>query len=105
MGAAGGGGMFADIIAPVHDAVGIALIMAGSLVGLAAALVLRTRAPAPVETAVLAACGLAVGTGALLVQDHDVSRTNWVLTLVLTPVLIPAHVRIVLGRFGPRSSE
>ena len=86
----------------MHDAVGIALIVAGSAVGLFTAFVLRTTWPAAVVAAVLVACGLAIGAGALLVMKH-VSATNWAVTLVLMAFLVPAHVRVVLGPFGKPS--
>jgi hypothetical protein len=84
----------------MHDGVGIALIVAATAVALVTAFLLRTRAPAPVVAVVLAACGLALGIGTSLVQDH-VSTTNWTVTVVLLTILVPAHVRVVLGRFGP----
>jgi len=83
----------------MHDAVGIALIVAGSAVGLVTSFVLRTMWPAPVVALVLIVCGLAVGAGALLVMKHA-SATNWAVTLVLMAFLVPAHVRVVLGPFG-----
>jgi hypothetical protein len=92
------------MIAPMHRGVGIVLIVAGSVIGLAFAFLLRRRAPARLVTGVLAACGLAIGTGALLVMRH-VSPTNWTLTLVLMTILVPAHVRVVLGPFGPAGDE
>jgi hypothetical protein len=85
----------------MHDGAGIALIVAGGAVGFLTAFLLRTRAPAVMVASILTGCGLALGAGALLVQDH-VSRTNWVLTLALIAFLVPAHVWIVLGPFGPR---
>ncbi|MFN2545119.1 MAG: hypothetical protein ABR600_11210 [Actinomycetota bacterium] len=88
----------------MHDGWGIALIVAGAVVALGTAFGLRTRASAPVVGIVLLACGLSLGTGALLVQD-DVSRTNWVVTVVLMSVLAPAHVRVVLGPFGRSGDE
>jgi hypothetical protein len=84
----------------MHHGVGIALIVASSLVGLAFAFVLRRKAPAPFVAAVLAGCGLALGAGALFELRH-VSATNWTVTLVLMTFLVPAHVRVVLGPFGP----
>ena len=84
----------------MHDGAGVALIVAGAVVALPAALLFRTRAPAPVVAAILLLCGVALGTGALLVQDH-VSTTNAVVTMVLVTALVPAHVRVVLGPFGP----
>jgi hypothetical protein len=83
----------------MHDAVGIALIVAGTMVALATAFGLRTRAPAPLVAVVLIASALAIGAGTLLVQHH-VSTTNWVVTLLLMAFLVPAHVRVVLGPFG-----
>jgi len=88
----------------MHTGVGIALIVAGSLVGLAFAFAVRRRAPAAVVAAVLALCGLALGAGALLVLHH-VSVTNWTVTLVLMAVLVPAHVRVMLGPFGVDGDE
>jgi hypothetical protein len=84
----------------VNVGAGIALIVSGAVVAVPTAFLLRTRAPAALVATILAACGLALGAGALLVQDH-VSTTNWVLTCVLVTFLVPAHVRIALGRFGP----
>lgn len=84
----------------MHDGVGIALLATGSAVALVAAFVLRTRAPGPLVLGLLALCGAALGVGASLLQRH-VSTTNWVLTVTLLTILIPAHVRVVLGPFGP----
>jgi hypothetical protein len=88
----------------MHDGVGIALIVAGAVVALATAFLLRTRVPAFLVAVVLAVCGVALGVGVLLVQDH-VSTANWILTVALLAFLVPAHVRVVLGRFGPGGDE
>jgi xanthosine utilization system XapX-like protein len=88
----------------MHDAVGIALIVAGSVVGVVTAFVLRTRWPAPAVAVVLTACGVAIGAGALLVMRH-VSATNWAVTIVLMAFLVPAHVRVVLGPLGKARSS
>jgi len=89
----------------MHDGAGIALISAGGAVALLTTFLLRARAPAAFVATVLALCGLAIGVGALLVQDH-VSTTNWVVTLVLATFLVPAHVRVVLGPLGrPRPRD
>ena len=87
----------------MHAGVGIGLLVGGAVAALVTAFVLRARAPAPVVTTVLVGCGVALAAGALLVQRH-VSRTNWILTVVLLAFLVPAHVRVVLGRFGRRST-
>jgi hypothetical protein len=84
----------------VNVGAGVTLIVAGAAVALPTAFLLRTRVPAAFVASILALCGLALGAGALLVQDH-VSTTNWVLTCVLVTFLVPAHARIVLGPFGP----
>ena len=84
----------------MHPGVGIALIVVSSLIGLVFAFVVRRKAPATFVAAVLAGCGLTLGIGSLLVLRH-VSATNWTLTLVLMMILVPAHVRVVLGPFGP----
>jgi hypothetical protein len=84
----------------MHRGAGVTLIAVAAATALPTALFLRVRLPAPALTAMLTACGLAVGVGALLVQDH-VSRTNVAVTLVLASILVPAHVRVVLGPFGP----
>jgi hypothetical protein len=88
----------------MHVGAGVALIAVGAAVALPTAFLVRTRAPAALVAAILTLCGLALGAGALLVQDH-VSTTNWVLTLLLVGFLVPAHVRIVLGPFGPARAE
>jgi SHS2 domain-containing protein len=56
--------------------------------------------PAAVVGIVLLGSGVALGIGALTVQD-EVSTTEWVVVPLLMSVLAPAHVRVVLGPFGP----
>lgn len=84
----------------MHDGTGIALLISGGAVALLSAFVLRTRAPAAVVALILVACGAALGVGAMLVQDR-VSTTNWIVGVAALTVLVPAHVRVVLGPFGP----
>jgi ABC-type transport system involved in cytochrome c biogenesis permease subunit len=84
----------------VSDAAGIATIVIGGVAALATTFFLRTRLPAVVVGIVLMGCGVALGIGALAVQDH-VSTTEWALVPLLMSVLAPAHVRVVLGSFGP----
>ena len=76
-------------------------MVVAAAVALATALLGRTRLPASAVTAVLAACGAAVGWGAMLLQD-DPSTGELVAAVALLAILFPAHVRIVLGPFGPR---
>jgi hypothetical protein len=84
----------------VNHSVGIGLIVAGGLLALAVAFLLRTRLPGRAVFALGAAAGVAIGTGALLVQSH-VSVAEWTLTLAAMFLLGPAHIRIVMGPFGP----
>ena len=82
------------------DAGGVALIVAGSVGVAVGAFALRRRLPPVLEYVLLAACSVLVGAGALVVQDH-VTTADWIVTLVLLAVLGPAHIRFLLGTFGP----
>ena len=78
-----------------------AWIVAGSAVlALLTAFVLRTRLPTGLGVALLGVAGTGVGWGGMLLQT-DPSTFEFVLTVAVLAVLFPAHVRIVLGRFGP----
>ena len=79
---------------------GIGLIVAGLAVTLVLAFLLRRRLPPAVVAATLAVSGAAIGWGGLLLLE-DRSAVENALVLVLMIVLVPAHVRIVLGPFGP----
>jgi hypothetical protein len=79
---------------------GAILIAASAVVMLVTAFVLRTRAPALVGIALLALAGGAFAWGVMLLQP-DPSVGEWVAGVVILSVLTPAHVRILLGRFGP----
>jgi hypothetical protein len=82
--------------------VGLALIVAGSLLALLIAIGLWQRLPGPAALALLAAAGVIVGAGALLVQD-DPGPGDWALTLLVLGLLTPLHGRLVFGPPG-RSS-
>jgi hypothetical protein len=56
--------------------------------------------PAAVGVLLLAAAGGAFGWGVLLLQPEP-SVGESVAAVGLLTILTPAHVRIVLGRFGP----
>ena len=75
---------------------GVGLITAGTLLGLLVVFGAWDRLPSRVSLPLLAACGVAVGSGALLVQD-EVSGAEWALTLVALGVLTPLHARLVFG--------
>jgi hypothetical protein len=86
----------------MNAGVGLALIVAGSLLALLIAIGLWRRLPGPAALALLAAAGVIVGTGALLVQD-DPGPGDWALTLLVLGLLTPLHGRLVFGLPG-RSS-
>jgi hypothetical protein len=79
------------------------LVLAAVAVGLATTFLLRTRLPGPVVMLLLSASGAAVGWGGMLLRP-DPSVGEFVAAVVALAVMVPAHVRIVLGRFGPRTS-
>jgi hypothetical protein len=79
------------------------IVVTAAAVALLAAFPLRTRLPAPLVTVTLAVAGGALGWGGMLLRP-DPSVGEFVAAVVLLAVLVPAHVRIVLGRFGPRAA-
>jgi hypothetical protein len=80
--------------------VGWAIVAASAAVAVITGFVLRTRLPAAVVTVVLAAAGAGLAWGGMLLRP-DPSAGEVVLAVAMMAVLVPAHVRIVLGRFGP----
>ena len=80
------------------------IVAAAGAVGLMTAFLLRQRLPSIAVTAILAAVGAGLGWGGMLLQD-DPSPGEFIAAVVLLAVLVPAHVRIVLGPFGPRRRE
>lgn len=79
------------------------IVVAAAAVALLIAFPLRTRLPAPLVVLSLAFAGGALGWGGMLLRP-DPSAGEFVAAIVLLAVLVPAHVRIVLGRFGPRAA-
>jgi hypothetical protein len=80
------------------------LVVGGAALAVVTSFGLRTRVPAPAVAALLAASGAAIGWGGMLLQtDPPVAQT--VFTVVTLAVLVPFHVRVVVGPFGPRRSE
>ena len=79
---------------------GVVLLVTSSALMALTAFVLRTRVPAAVGVLLLAAAGGAFGWGVLLLQPEP-SVGESVAAVGLLTILTPAHVRIVLGRFGP----
>jgi hypothetical protein len=80
---------------------GVTTIVVASVVGLVVVLVLWHRLPAAVAFALMAACGVAVAAGGLLVQE-DVGTASWVVAILALAVLTPVHARLVFGWPGPR---
>lgn len=83
----------------MHPEAGLALIAAASLVGVAIAFGLWHRLPGGVAYALLAACGVGVAVGSLLVQ-RDVGAASWWVASIALGALTPVHARLVLGRPG-----
>jgi hypothetical protein len=78
-----------------------AWVVAGSTgVALATAMLLRTRAPAWLVVVLLGAAGAGMGWGGMLLRPHA-SRGEFAAAVLALAILVPAHVRIVIGPFGP----
>lgn len=76
------------------------LVAASAAVALLTAFLLRRRlAPAAVSVILLLA-GAGIGWGGMLLQT-DPSIGEHVVAVAALAFLVPAHVRIVLGPFGP----
>jgi hypothetical protein len=88
---------------PVVDA-GAWIVAIAVLVGLVAAFPVRSRLPGSVVAILLVVAGAGMGIGGMLLQE-DPPAWEVVLAVVLLAVLVPAHVRIVLGPFGPPRRE
>lgn len=78
---------------------GVATIVGAGALGLLTVFVLWRRLPAAAASAVIAACGVGVAVGGLLVQ-HDVGTASWVVAVVALGVAAPVHARLVFGRPG-----
>jgi len=83
----------------VHRTLGIALIVASTALLLALGFPLRRRVPVAVGMAGAALAGAGLAAGSLLVQPHA-SAADWLVAVPAMALLAPAHIRIVLGRFG-----
>ena len=79
---------------------GLLLILLAVALMLLTAFVLRTRTPAALAISLLALAGAGFGWGVMMLLP-DPSVGEWIAAVGLLAVLTPAHVRIVLGRFGP----
>jgi hypothetical protein len=81
--------------------VGWSIVGGAVLLGLIAAFWLRTRLPYAAVFVTLMVVGAGIAWGGLLLRP-DPSAGEIVLTVGLLAALVPFHVRIVLGPFGPR---
>lgn len=79
--------------------VGIATIAVASGCGLVIVFFLWRRLPPVTALALMAACGMAIGAGGLLVQE-DVGPASWAVALIVLGVLTPVHARLVFGEPG-----
>jgi hypothetical protein len=83
----------------VSTGAGVATIVGASALGLLTVFVLWRRVPAAAASAVMAACGVGLAVGGLLVQ-HDVGTASWVVAVVALGVVAPIHARLVFGPPG-----
>lgn len=79
---------------------GVWVVILSALVGSVTAFALRTRAPGWAVAALLAGSGAALGWGGILLRA-DPDTAEIVFAAAAMSLLVPAHVRIVLGPFGP----
>jgi hypothetical protein len=77
------------------------IVVASVAVGLVLAFVLRNLLPAMVVALALAVCGAGIAWGGMLLRA-DPPAGEVVAAVVVLAALVPAHIRIVLGPFGPR---
>ena len=80
--------------------VGTWIVAVSAVVVVVTGFVLRTRLPASVVGVVLVVAGAGVGWGGILLQP-GATVAEVILTVAIMALLVPVHVRIVLGRFGP----
>jgi hypothetical protein len=83
----------------VHVAAGIILIGAASAIGALVVFGLWRRLSVGLAFGSMAACGMGIAAGGLLVQEH-VGAASWVVGLGALAVLTPLHMRLVFGPPG-----
>jgi hypothetical protein len=77
------------------------IVIGAVAAGLLLAFVLRNVLPAPLVAVGLAVCGAGIAWGGMLLRE-DPPAFEVAAAVVILGALLPAHVRIVLGPFGPR---
>ena len=82
-------------------AIGVGLVVLGTVAALVTSFLLRTRIPALAVATLLGASGAAVGWGGMVLQA-DASTSQTVFAVAALAALVPFHVRVVFGPFGPR---
>lgn len=82
---------------------GVWVVVLSALVGSVTAFGLRTRVPGWAVAALLIASGAALGWGGILLRA-DPDTAEIVFAAAAMSVLVPVHVRIVLGPFGRHRS-
>jgi hypothetical protein len=87
----------------VEDA-GVWFVVSGAALGLVSAFWVRTRLASPAVAALLAASGAAIGWGGMALQP-DPPVPQVVFAVLMLAVLVPVHVRVVFGPFGPRGRD
>jgi hypothetical protein len=83
------------------EAGGAWFVVAGAALAAVTAFWLRTWVPASVVAALLAAGGAAIGWGGMLLQSEP-PISQVVFVVVTLAVLVPFHIRVVFGPFGPQ---
>ena len=77
------------------------IVAVAAVAAFAGAFALRTRAPSLIVAGILASAGAGVGWGGMLIQPAP-STGEFIAAVAIMAVMLPAHVRIVIGPFGPR---
>ena len=76
------------------------LIVGSAALALIAAFAFRTRLPSWLVAELLSLAGVGIGAGGMLYQPSP-SIGEFAAAVVALAILVPAHVRIVMGPFGP----
>jgi hypothetical protein len=84
----------------MQTGLGVALIVSSCVVLLIVSFALRPRAPVVLSLGLASLAGASLAGGALLVQPHA-SAADWAIAVPAMAALAPAHIRILLGPFGP----
>lgn len=78
--------------------------MAGGVLATVTSFWLRTRMPASLVAGLLMMAGAAIGWGGMVLQPRP-SPFQTVLAVAALAVLVPFHIRVVLGPFGAQRAN